>query len=537
MTARRPRSARFERIDELLCVAPSTATPRDELLTPSPPELLARKSVPAPPLVFGSPWLRPLELEAGRQARRAAWSGDASRLRQLHRKYPFALRACDERDASTPAHWACLAGHATVLQLLLLLGCDPEDLNTNDAKRQTPLHWAAMHGHRACVEALLEHDAPNGAGQTWVQRRDHRGRTPAHWAAINCHADLSTRLAPRRDASRSLARVSQDGVRAVTPSTPASPSTPAARSTPATPSAASWVQLNGSWQSPTSEVRRAVLSDCRQLLLEVEQLLTPQPPTRSARGWSASARSRRPRPLPRRWTEEAERERKEQNRADRLKRRQAKQEKELQKRKEESHLKQKERDRELQEARATHAAKKIAAREQADADKAAQMERGQKAKADADARAAQLAKEQDAKSMAEARKTKVNAEKRREDTERRRAEHAATKIAATQRGRQARARVQSIHKKLQEIEVFIGVEDNDSDTISDREAGRRPRQNSSFDQPVLALEEPPQDWALNALDGITDLIEVEESAASKIQAVLRGRRVRARLRVSSPPVH
>lgn len=132
----------------------------------------------------------------------------------------------------------------------------------------------------------------------------------------------------------------------------------------------------------------------------------------------------------------------------------------------------------------------------------------------------------------------AHVEEEQEALERQRAEQAVTRIAATQRGRQARARVRSIHKKLDDLENFIGVADVDADANADEDSAeveigvRRARQNSSFDQPKLGLEAPPCDWALAALDNITDLIDAEDSAAAKIQAVHRGRQVRAQLNLS-----
>jgi len=69
----------------------------------------------------------------------------------------------------TPLHSAAMQGHATICELLVGAGADP-NIQTNP-QGYAPIHSAAWGGHVAAVRVLLQH----GARQ---DLRNHRNETP-----------------------------------------------------------------------------------------------------------------------------------------------------------------------------------------------------------------------------------------------------------------------------------------------------------------------------------------------------------------------
>eukprot|EP00999_Lentomonas_sp_LEN2_P000662 NODE_1658_length_779_cov_84.312883_g1609_i0.p1 GENE.NODE_1658_length_779_cov_84.312883_g1609_i0~~NODE_1658_length_779_cov_84.312883_g1609_i0.p1 ORF type:complete len:201 (+),score=26.91 NODE_1658_length_779_cov_84.312883_g1609_i0:149-751(+) len=84
----------------------------------------------------------------------------------------------------TPCHYAAMKGHATVLEVLLAYGADPNVQMKKDYGGATPLLLAAKLQHVPTVEILLRHHAdPN--------LPDAQGFTPLHISARDGHVELS----------------------------------------------------------------------------------------------------------------------------------------------------------------------------------------------------------------------------------------------------------------------------------------------------------------------------------------------------------
>jgi len=92
-------------------------------------------------------------------------------------------------DGSTPLYTAALAGHATVVQLLLDAKADPAQRNSDNC-RATALHAAASHCHGKVCGALLQAGADAcAADANGIEPRDYASRAEAvwpHFAAAAC---------------------------------------------------------------------------------------------------------------------------------------------------------------------------------------------------------------------------------------------------------------------------------------------------------------------------------------------------------------
>lgn len=64
------------------------------------------------------------------------------------------LRSHDDKG-HTPAHWAALGGHATILRFIIEMK-GPVDEPSDNELQQRPIHWACVNGHIAIVEILLQ---------------------------------------------------------------------------------------------------------------------------------------------------------------------------------------------------------------------------------------------------------------------------------------------------------------------------------------------------------------------------------------------
>ena len=118
------------------------------------------------------------------------------------------LRSKDDKG-HTPAHWACLGGHITILRYMLEHKAPVDEASENDLG-QRPIHWACVNGHIAVVDVLLQRgvniDVVDNKGCTPLivacqygktmlagylmgkgarqQMMDKDGDTALHWAAF-----------------------------------------------------------------------------------------------------------------------------------------------------------------------------------------------------------------------------------------------------------------------------------------------------------------------------------------------------------------
>ena len=88
---------------------------------------------------------------------------------------------CTDENKYTPLFWACMNGHAVVVDLLLEKKASTTCQNLN---KQGPLHMAATKGYIDIVESLLENGADPNALSVF-------GRVPLHNAVINGHSKLA----------------------------------------------------------------------------------------------------------------------------------------------------------------------------------------------------------------------------------------------------------------------------------------------------------------------------------------------------------
>ena len=95
--------------------------------------------------------------------------------------------AADERGM-TALHYACLAGHADVVEALLACSDFKEDLAVGDSRGRTPLHYAAAMGFQTCLLLLCHHGGCN------LDAVDRSGRTALHLAALNGHESCAKAL-------------------------------------------------------------------------------------------------------------------------------------------------------------------------------------------------------------------------------------------------------------------------------------------------------------------------------------------------------
>lgn len=70
----------------------------------------------------------------------------------------------------TPAHWACLGGHITILRYLIE-NKGPYNEPSNNELAARPIHWACVNGHIAAVDVLVQ------AGVS-LDVTDNKGCTP-----------------------------------------------------------------------------------------------------------------------------------------------------------------------------------------------------------------------------------------------------------------------------------------------------------------------------------------------------------------------
>ena len=64
------------------------------------------------------------------------------------------LKSRDEKG-HTPAHWACLGGHTSILRFILDNKGPVEEPSENELA-QHPIHWACVNGHIGIIDILLQ---------------------------------------------------------------------------------------------------------------------------------------------------------------------------------------------------------------------------------------------------------------------------------------------------------------------------------------------------------------------------------------------
>lgn len=84
----------------------------------------------------------------------------------------FSIR--DEKG-HTPAHWACLGGHTTILRFIIECKGLINEPSQNDPGAR-PIHWACVNGHIAVVDILVQAGVP-------LDVMDNKGCTPLTVAA------------------------------------------------------------------------------------------------------------------------------------------------------------------------------------------------------------------------------------------------------------------------------------------------------------------------------------------------------------------
>ncbi|XP_052795089.1 uncharacterized protein LOC128228063 isoform X1 [Mya arenaria] len=120
-----------------------------------------------------------------------------------------------DEKGHTPAHWACLGGHATILRYLIEHKAPVNEPSNNDLGAR-PIHWACVNGHIAIVDILVQAgvglDVTDNKGCTCLlvaaqygqtmlagylmgkgarlQMVDRDGDTALHWAAFKGKAEL-----------------------------------------------------------------------------------------------------------------------------------------------------------------------------------------------------------------------------------------------------------------------------------------------------------------------------------------------------------
>ncbi|XP_022258648.1 ankyrin repeat domain-containing protein 23-like [Limulus polyphemus] len=69
----------------------------------------------------------------------------------------YGLGILTERDdlGHTPAHWACIGGHADILEYMVEHGV-PVDSPSLSKVAALPIHWACVHGHISVVDILIQ---------------------------------------------------------------------------------------------------------------------------------------------------------------------------------------------------------------------------------------------------------------------------------------------------------------------------------------------------------------------------------------------
>ncbi|KAL8604074.1 hypothetical protein ACOMHN_024899 [Nucella lapillus] len=127
---------------------------------------------------------------------------------------PGILSTRDEKG-HTPAHWACLGGHTTILRFFIENKAPIDEPSNNDLGAR-PIHWAAVNGHIAVVDILIQTgisiDTVDNKGCTplivacqygqtmlagylmgkgaRLQLTDKDGDNALHWASFKGHPEL-----------------------------------------------------------------------------------------------------------------------------------------------------------------------------------------------------------------------------------------------------------------------------------------------------------------------------------------------------------
>lgn len=82
---------------------------------------------------------------------------------------PEVFNMRDEKG-HTPAHWACLGGHLTILRFIMD-SKGPIDQPSNNELGAHPIHWACVNGHINIVDILLQYGVN-------IDTTDLKGCTP-----------------------------------------------------------------------------------------------------------------------------------------------------------------------------------------------------------------------------------------------------------------------------------------------------------------------------------------------------------------------
>lgn len=95
---------------------------------------------------------------------------------------PEVFNMRDEKG-HTPAHWACLGGHMTILRFIMD-NKGPIDQASNNELGAHPIHWACVNGHINIVDVLLQYGVN-------IDTTDLKGCTPLIVACQYGHTMLA----------------------------------------------------------------------------------------------------------------------------------------------------------------------------------------------------------------------------------------------------------------------------------------------------------------------------------------------------------
>ncbi|XP_033742108.1 probable protein S-acyltransferase 23 isoform X1 [Pecten maximus] len=144
----------------------------------------------------------------------AVKSGMLVPVQTVHEEVSDIFNMRDDKG-HTPAHWACLGGHSTVLRYMIESKANVNEPSDNDLGAR-PIHWACVNGHIAIVDILLQsgvsYDVADNKGCTplivaaqyghtmmagylmgkgaRLQICDKDGDNALHWAAFKGHSEL-----------------------------------------------------------------------------------------------------------------------------------------------------------------------------------------------------------------------------------------------------------------------------------------------------------------------------------------------------------
>lgn len=88
-----------------------------------------------------------------------------------------------DEKGHTPAHWACLGGHMTILRFIMD-NKGPIDQASNNELGAHPIHWACVNGHINIVDVLLQYGVN-------IDTTDLKGCTPLIVACQYGHTMLA----------------------------------------------------------------------------------------------------------------------------------------------------------------------------------------------------------------------------------------------------------------------------------------------------------------------------------------------------------